>query len=289
MQSWDDARVFLAVIRKGSFTAAARALDLNQSTVSRKIADLESELGQPLFSRSRRSLQATELAERLRSPAERVERAMAGLDRAAAETDRPEGVVRVATAEELTSGLLVPAFGQLRRAHPDIQIELIGGSRVVDLERGDADLALRVVQPTRGDLVSRKVASFEFRPYASRAFIKRSRGAPLEALDWLALDDPQGRMPEARWVDEVVGERRPVLRTNNTLDLALAASEGLGAALLPNALAQRHKNLVPLDAKVVLRRDLWLVAPRALARVARVRAVMAWIMKACGHRPTGRV
>ena len=285
MQSWADGRFFLAVARGGSFTAASRRLGVNQSTVSRRIAELERAIGGELFHRTPREFALSELAVRLVPRAERVEQAMAELARAAEAGDEPSGTVRVATTEELVSAVLVPAFDDLRREFPRIQLELIGGGRVVSIERGAADAALRAVRPSRGELVSRNVASLRYSAYASRGYLRRHRGVALAELDWLALDDPGGRLPEARWVDDLLGARRAVLRTTNTLDLAAAAARGQGVALLPDALAARYDNLAQLDetAPPIVERRLWLVTHRSLSRVARVRAVMGWIAAACAR------
>ena len=283
MGSWDDARIFLAVIRAQSFTGAARSLALNQSTVSRRIAELEGQLGRPLFHRTARAFKPTELALRLRPQAETIEKAMTGWQRLALTEDRPEGVVRVATAEELTSGFLIPALPKLCRDYPGLQLEILGGARLVDLERGEADIAVRVIRPSQGDLVHRRLTTFTYRVFGTRALVRQVRSRSLAEVDWVALDDPQHRIPEAQWVDAQLGTRRPVLRTNNTLDLAHAAAAGLGLALLPDAVATRHRSLVCLSpgSKPILNRDLWIVTPRSLAKVPRVRAVMAWITDVC--------
>ncbi|MCB9618304.1 MAG: LysR family transcriptional regulator [Sandaracinus sp.] len=277
MRDWNDARLFLAVLRAGSFARASRELGLDASTLSRRVAELERSLDAVLFHRTTRSLEPTERALRLAPHAEAMELAAVALRRSASE-DAPEGVVRVTCPEELASGLLVPAFGTLRTAHPEVRLELVGGGRVLDLERGEADVAVRAVRPERGELRAKRLLRVRYRAYASRGYL-RGRARDADALEWLALDDPAGRSPEARWVDEVAGARGPVLRTNDTLDLATVAAAGWGAALLPDAMASRHPNLVPVwpERDATLERALWLVVPRKLARVGRVRAVMAWI------------
>jgi len=277
MRDWNDARLFLAVLRAGNFARAARELRLDASTLSRRIAELERDLDTPLFQRTTRSLEPTEHALRLAPHAEAMELAAVALRRSATE-DAPAGIVRVTCPEELASGLLVPAFGALRRAHPEVRLELVGGGRVLDLERGEADVALRAVRPERGPLVARRVLQARYRAYASRGYL-RGRSREAGTLDWLALDDPSGTAPEARWVLEAAGSRGPILRTNDTLDLAAAAAAGWGATLLPEPLAARHANLVRVwpDAEPPLERSLWIVVPRKLARVARVRAVVRWL------------
>lgn len=286
MQDWDDVRVLLAVLRHGGFTPAAHALGVNQSTVSRRIGELEARLGQALFHRSARAFGPTELAERLRPGAEAAEAAMVALSRAVADPARVAGVVRVATAEELATALLVPAFRALRRAHPDLHLELVGAGQVADLEQGEADVALRVIPPEQGDLLRRAVATVRYAPYASRGYLRGRSDAPLSSLDWLSLFDPRGILPEAEWVRRRLGARAPVLATNNTLDLAAAAAAGTGAALLPDRVAARYDNLIRLEDGAAIERKLWLVVPRALAEVARVRAVMDWIVEACRFEAT---
>ncbi len=284
VEDWDDVRYFLAVARAGGFTAAARRLGVNQSTVSRRIAELEESVGSDLFHRSTREFMPTELAGHLLARAEAIERAVTEFDRAARDTDVPAGIVRVATAEELASALLVPAFPTLRSQHPRVQLQIVGEGRVSRLDRGEADVALRVVRPTRGELIGRRVATFEYAAYASRGYLRRCSGQRLADMEWLSLDDPHGVLPEARWVADLLGPRAPALATNNTLDLALAAARGAGAVLLPGLLADRHANLVRLapDDPPVLSRQLWLVTHRSLAQVARVRVVMDWIAETCG-------
>ncbi|MEM9461893.1 MAG: LysR family transcriptional regulator [Myxococcota bacterium] len=283
IDDWDDVRFFLAVARAGGFTAAARRLGVNQSTVSRRIAELEAAVDGELFHRSTREFTPSELAVRLLEHAEHIERAMAAFDRAAKETDEPVGVVRVATAEELASALLVPSFATLRASYPQVQLQIVGEGRVSRLDRGEADVALRLVRPSQGALVCRRVATLEYAAYASRGYLRRCRNQTLERMDWLSLDDPHGVLPEARWVTDVLRSRAPVLATNNTLDIAAAAARGIGAALLPQLLAAQYDNLVRIEPKTapVLTRSLWLVTHRSLAPIARVRAVMEWIADAC--------
>lgn len=283
MDDWDDVRFFLAVARAGGFTAAARRLGVNQSTVSRRIAELEAAVDGELFHRSTREFGPSELAVRLLEHAEHIEQAIAAFDRAARETDEPAGVVRVATAEELASALLVPSLATLRASYPRVQLQIVGEGRLSRLDRGEADLALRLVRPTRGPLVCRRVATLEYAAYASKGYLRRCRDHSLQRLDWLSLDDPRGVLPEARWVADVLRSRAPVLATNNTLDIAAAAARGVGAALLPQLLATRYDNLVRIEpcATPVLTRQLWLVAHRSLAQLARVRAVMEWIADTC--------
>lgn len=283
MTDWNDVHVFLAVCRTGSFVRAASALGLDASTVSRRIAALERALACSLFQRSTRALTMTDRARRLQPHAETIERTMVALRRDAADPDEARGRVRVAAPEEIVGGALVPALGALLGEHAEIEVELVGAGHVADLERGEADLAIRVVRPEKGELLARRVAKVRYRPYAARSYLRgRSLDDPA-TLDWLALDDPAERAPEARWVSSVRGARGPRLKTNDTRDLAVAAAAGLGAAVLPEAIAARHPELEALwpETSPVVQRSLWLVIPRRLATRASVRIVARWVESTC--------
>jgi DNA-binding transcriptional LysR family regulator len=283
MNDWGDVQIFLALCRTASFARAAAQLAVDASTVSRRVAELERSLGCRLFERSTRAVALTDRAKRLLPHAEEIERAVVAMRREAAEPELAEGRVRVAAPEEIVGGVLVPALSSLLQAHPELRVDLIGAGALADLERGEADVALRVVRPEKGDLVSRRVVSVRYRAYASRSYLRgRSTDAPGD-LEWLALDDPNARSPETHWVRAVCGPNGPRMRTNDTRALAVAAAAGHGAALLPEPIASRHAELTPLwpAGDAVLERTLWLVTPRKLARTARVRAVSRWMEEAC--------
>lgn len=277
--NWEDIRLFLAVLRTRSFTGAARALGQHQSTVSRRVGELERSLGGQLFQRNARSFTLTALAERLRPEAEAVAAAVEKFQRRATERENAAGTVRLATAEELASELLVPALGDLWAAAPEVDLVLDGRSELVPVGPGDADVALRVVRPQQGSLRFRKVGELRYGVFASRDYVGRVRAR--EDWDWLGLDDPAGRAPETQWLAAQIPHRAPRLRTRDTRDLARAAARGWGAALLPEALAMR-RGLVRLEDPEVTR-PLWLVTHEALAEEPRVRAVMNWVAMTCAR------
>ena len=275
---WDEVALFLAVVRAGSFTEAARSLGLHQSTISRRISDLEEDLGGRLFQRSARSFELTPLAARLVPQAEAAEAAMERFRRRAVPPDQPEGTVRLATAEEIAGELLVPALGQLWAKAPKINLVIEGRTELVALGPGAADIALRVVRPEQGNLRFRKVGELRYGIYSSAEYLERSAVTD-GAWHWLALDDPEGRLQETRWLEARSGGGRPRLRCSDTRDLARAAADGWGVAVLPEAIAAR-RDLVCVEA-IELVRTLWLVTHEALVQEARVRAVLDWVVEAC--------
>ena len=275
--NWEDIRLFLAIVRTGSFTGAARALGQHQSTVSRRVGELERNLGGQLFQRNARSFTLTSLAERLRPEAEAVASAVERFEQRALERERAAGTVRLATAEELASELLVPALGELWAAAPEVDLVLDGRTDVVPIGPGGADVALRVVRPEQGSLRFKKVGELRYGVYASPRYLAQM--GEREDWEWLGLDDPQGRTPESQWLAAQAPHRVPKFRTHDTRDLARAAARGWGVALLPEALAQRRSLIQVEDPNLV--RPLWLITHEALVEEPRVRAVLTWVAATC--------
>jgi DNA-binding transcriptional LysR family regulator len=182
--SWDRARSFLATAEAGSFSGAARALGSTQPTVGRQVAQLEAELGVVLFERIGNQLEPTEagleLAEHVRAMAEAAQRVLLT---ATGRSTAVEGLVRLTASQLICAHLLGPVVQRLRREHPGIHLELVAANDVRDLQRREADLAVRNVAPTEPELVSRKVGDRRARFYASPTYLA-SIGHPVSRQDF---------------------------------------------------------------------------------------------------------
>lgn len=272
---WDDLRYFLAVWRQGSFTAAATALGVEQSTVSRRIAALEEALGGLLFDRTREGPQPTALAQEVSPLAERTESEARRVHEVSQGKAREvEGVVRLALVESFAVQLLIPELlGDLLLAHPRLRLDLLTSERTAELGSREADLALRFYRPTDGDLVARKLASLPRAVLAHREYIRGRRRQP-ERLDWIVLALAGAMSEDERYVAEHAGVP-PRLRCTGHLAQVEAVNAGLGVAVLTKVLRRYLPALT--EVKLPLPEpgpvELWLVAPRALRRVARVAAV----------------
>lgn len=272
---WDDVRILLAVLRTGSFTAAARHLGTDQSTVSRRIAALEAEVG-VLFERGARGPRPTELAERWRESAERIDDEMHRMaDVAAGQEPTVRGRVRLATSEGLAIHVLVPeVLPALRAAHPELRVELATSERAVDLASREADIALRFFRGGRGDLVAKKIAAIPTAVLAKRSLARRWRGRPADELPWIVVDVPELDTPEARWVRAHGGEAQ---LTCTSYEVQLAAIRaGLGVGVVPRPMLRAHRELVALDhVPPGPPLELFLVTRRAIRKQPRIAAVMA--------------
>jgi DNA-binding transcriptional LysR family regulator len=171
---WDLYRSFLAVLRLGSLSAAARTLGLTQPTLGRHIAELEAALGQPLFVRSQMGLSPTEAAQSLAPSAEAMEAAAAAFLRTASGgLDEAKGIVRLTASEFVGVEVLPPILTAFREAHPAIAIELAISDTNQDLSRRDADIAVRMARPTQAALVARRLGDVGIGLYAHRRYVAR--------------------------------------------------------------------------------------------------------------------
>lgn len=277
--AWDDVRVLLALLRTKSLAGAGRALGVDRSTMSRRVAALEHALGAKLFLRTREGLRPAAAAERLRPHAERVEAEMRAFEQAAtAKGDRASGVVRVATTEALGAFLVEQGLLDLRREHPDVVVEIIGGNRPVDIARGEAEIALRLVPLEGAALKARCVARLGFGLYAAPSYL-RARGEPrgpddLEGHDVLVPSGELARLPEAKWLTARPGAR-VAFRSSSMPALLAACVAGHGLAVLTRPWGEQTAALAqvfPIDE--LPRRPLWLVVQPDVAKRPEVRVVV---------------
>lgn len=277
LSSWEDVRWFLAVVRAGSFSGAARTLGTDQSTVSRRIALLERALGQPLFERGPRTVRRTTQAEALLEPALAVERAALALEDTARRAEaEPRGLVRIALTEGLAQHVVVPRLlPAFFDAHPEITVHLRTGDEVTDLARHEADVSVRFFRPARGELVGRRVARLPLAVLVARRARRRWARRALADLPWTAYVKDDLETPESRML-KALGVSRTRLACSSLETQIAAVRAGLGVAIAPRALTNALPDLAALDHDDVPdlgALDLFVVTRPALRKVPRVAVV----------------
>lgn len=287
---WDDLRYLLAVARQGSLAKAARELRVDATTVGRRLDVLEKSLGTRLVLRGARTLALTEAAEAVVARAREVEDALRTLHDAVGSEARAVGTVRLTTPEYLAHALVAPSLGDLHARHPGLDLELEVASGLVDVQRGDADLALRLVPPRGDALVVRKLGEVAFTLYASRGYLRR-HGAPrpgdFHGHTVLVYRVGLTSGAEAEELTRLTAGARRLLRSNSTVVLREAAAAGLGVALLPCFTGDRDARLARVGAGVMARRPLWLVVHKDLQQSPRVRAASDWLAELCRKERAG--
>ena len=255
---WDKLKVFHAAAEAGSFTHAGEQLGLSQSAVSRQVSALEQELSVSLFHRHARGLILTEQGELLYRTAHdvfmKLEAARAKLTDS---REKPHGELKVTTTPGIGIHWLTPRLGEFIDLFPDIRITLITTDEELDLAMREADVAIRLRQPTQPDLIQRKLFSVHFHAYASPEYLKRV-GTPrtLEELDnhriiLLGGSTVPVYLQNRNWLTEVrrngKGPREPRASSiNNIMGVLRACQRGLGIALLPDYLVEENVGLVQL-------------------------------------------
>ncbi len=275
--SWHLFRAFLAVVREGSLSNAARVLGTTQPTVGRQVAALEASLSVKLFTRSLDGLLPTEAGLRLVAPAEAMASAAEAAQRSVSgEVDEERGTVRITASELIGSEVLPSILTGLRARHPQISVELALSNRNEDLLRGDADIAVRMVRPTQGTLIAKQVGRIDVGLYGHRHYFEtHSMPRKVDDLRQHALIGYDHDKAHARMAENIAPTfTRNLLAFRSDSDLAqlaaLRAAFGIGPSQL--GIARRDSNLVPvLQAELVFSMDVWIAMHPDLRSNRRVR------------------
>jgi DNA-binding transcriptional LysR family regulator len=285
---WDDVRLFLALHRERTLAGAGVRVALDPSTLSRRLAALEEELGARLFDRTREGLAPTAAAELLLPAAEEMEAAQLRFARDASGFEREaEGVVRLSVPPGVADAFVGPALARLFAKHPRIRVELDASVRLLDLTRREADLAIRTIRPQSGELVMLKLSASPWTPMVASA--RAATLGPVKRwsdVRWIGWGDDLMALPPARWLSKNLVGAEPLLRTSHIAAQVSAVEAGLGAALLPLAYT-RVCRVAPLRYVKGLRGSIealpvnenWLVGHRALRSVPRVAAVWDFLVE----------
>lgn len=282
---WNDLKFFVAVAEHGSTVAAARALGVNQSTVQRRIAELERRIGRPLVQRHASGYKLSEFGEGMLAHAERVAAAAHDLEQhlRSAEQDA-NGVIRVTCPEPLASKLSANGlFERFRARYPQLRVEFMFSDKYLDLMKGEADVALRSGDTDDGELIARKIGDSIWAVYASRGYLDK-HGQPREIAELgqhalIGFDRSMANHRAMQWLAEVAADARFAVRSDSVLGVMNAAKAGLGLAPLPCALGNAELDLVRVLGPIAELTRIWRILTRAdLRRTPRVAAFFDFVV-----------
>jgi len=287
MFDWDDLRIFEVLARTGSLSAAARDLGVNHATVSRRIAALEAALGLQLVRRLARSIPLT-------AQGEAVARLAADMGHTAQAVERQarrfstgvSGEVSVSLPPALASDFLAERLPGLLALHPDLAVTLKATSSVSSLERGEADIALRLVRPDGPAQIVRRLGVMRLGLFAAPDMAR----LPPDTWRFILSGEDQAALPHQAWLSRYRGDRPVVMRSSDVHSQIAAARAGLGVAALPFFMV-RDEGLDQVDAgAAVPSRAIWLVVHAGVRKAAAVRATSDWLVEAfatsCLRPPT---
>lgn len=277
--NWDDMRVFLAIVREGNLSAAARVLKVTQPTVGRRLKALEEALSARLFDRLPDGFAPTAAGVELLPLAEEMERTADALQRRGATlADRLSGTVRLSVFETIAQ-FLTDHLVAIRERLPEIEIELSVAHRNANLSKREADLVLRECLPENPGLIARKLESMAYAVYGARRFVATRPAARTEAryqeCPWVGFDDEHSHFASQRWLIGKLGGHLASVRVNNGLVLHDAVRKGAGLGVLPCFAGDQDPALARLTPPIAeLTAMQHLIVHRDLRRVPSVRAVM---------------
>lgn len=283
--NWDDVRIFLAVARAGQFLGAAKRLELNHATVSRRIAALEEALRAKLFRRLTTGSELTPAGTRFLDIAERMEADMiAARSTLAGEGDDISGTVRIGAPDGFGVAFLARHLGELTAAYRELTIQLVPVPRSFSLSRREADIAITVERPTEGRLVAGKLVDYTLGLFASRAYAE-AHGLPRSVAE-LSNHTLIGYVPDLivspplDYDAEFSPDWHSTFAISSALGQAEAVRAGAGIGILHTFIARSMPELMPVDIVAPIRRAYWLVYHETVRPLRRVQLVAGYITKA---------
>lgn len=273
---WDLFQSLHAVLEAGTLSAAAKLRGLTQPTLGRHIETLEQRLGSPLFLRSPRGLQPTDLALELRPHLnEMAAAASAAVRDASGAADSIVGSVRITAADMVGAEVIAPMLAQFHEAHPGTIIELMMSNTTDDLSRREADIAVRMTPPTQSALVAKKVGEITMAFYATAEYLER-HGSPtsfaeLKTHAVIGFDSPSYNLRELPGINMEVTRETFTFRCDSDVAQFAAIRAGFGIGVCQDILGRRY-GLTPVMPDVsVFRMGCWIVMHENLRANRRMR------------------
>jgi DNA-binding transcriptional LysR family regulator len=291
LSDWDGVRIFLQVVRQGSFRAAAEHLGQSVNALRRHVQELERQLGVPLITRHVDGVRMTPEGAEVFAAAERMEVASYGLMRARDRVDPAvSGEVRLAVTEGLGTFWISPRLVDFQRSYPKLVIDMSCATHSADVLRLEADASVQLTRPTSPDLKVVKLGRMHAMPFAAKSYVERY-GTPrtmeellrhricMQVTEYLPITKDYDRyfpgVPQPGFV---------AMRTNIGSAHYWAIAKGAGIGLLPSYIFAIGADIVPVDIGMIFPTDIWLAYHPDAARIPRVRRLLDWVIDSFNPR-----
>jgi DNA-binding transcriptional LysR family regulator len=271
MIDWRDLHYFAALADAGSLSAAARQIGVEHATISRRVAALEQDMGLKLVDRRGRRLKLTEEGEKIAAVARRMNEEALAIGRVKAASSSLIAEVTVSAPPAYANFALVAPLARLSRSHPGLKIRLIGEKRYASLDSREADIAVRLGRPEKGDFAIRMIGTLPFALYATADYLAEN-----QPEDWtfIAYDESMNDAPQQVWLKGFAAGREIGIRASSLEAQAHFAGLGAGIACLPEFAARPHTDLVAISTTdQPMAREIWLVTHNDVRNVPAIRAV----------------
>lgn len=290
MLQLDNLQIFLAVARTGSLAGAAKKLDVNTTTIYRRLRRYEQDLGVRLFNRSENGHILTTAGEDMYATALHIEEKMHELMlRLEGNTSELAGRLNVTTTQVIAEYLVVPHLPDFRQQYPDIIVELHTSRQRMDLSKRQADLAIRSTLSPPDHLVGHLLLRDQWSLCVSKEYSNRY-GKPGSLADFedhhfILADEELGNFSTMQWLHDNVPTSSVVLTSNSLATVHHAVRTGLGLGLIPDYIHTQDDQLVVLNLQIpVISGEIWLLMHPDMRPNARTRAFADFIRKTFEHR-----
>lgn len=275
---WNDIRLLLVLQREGSLRATARQLNVDVSTISRRLSAAEATLQTRLFIRTSSGYQATAAGltflESAQTICGHIHHMLHSTQNSAQSIS---GTVRITSVDFIFSLWLVKHMADFKQQHPQLTLELLNDNRDLSFNQSEADIAIRLARPERdAALFMRKVGELGWAVYGHPEH-PAVRAADWPQQAWLSYTDDLAHVPEMRWLQQLQLKQPAALQSSHLETLIHACKHGVGLAVLPCMLAN-EAGLKQLSDEPVLFREVWLLSHRQTAQLARFEAVYNWLI-----------
>jgi len=290
LPEWTDLRFFLELARAGTLSGASRRLDVEHTTVARRIDRLEHQLDATLFDRSREGYELTEVGQALLPHAEAMEgAALAAAEQIGGAEVAVHGVVRLGVPEVYGVKVVAPLLARLLEQHPELQIDLLALPRFANLANREADLGVMLDPPSTGRYVVTRLATFRFYLYAAPSYLARHapirEQADLARHDFVDYVQDQLASRELSYLNELGFTPRRRMCCSGMMAQLEAAALGMGLMMAPPYAVPGDGRLVPVLPDFFAERSFWLAAPSDLFRLRRVRVVWDMLREYADSQP----
>ena len=285
LTDWNWVRVFLAVCEKGSLSAAARSLGMSQPTLSRHIQQMETKTGLNLFKRTTQGLIPTDAAQNLLAPCQQMQELAHSLERELSGQKRQlQGNIRISANELVGVYLLPAAITEFQNMHPEVNLELLIDNEVSNLNKREADIALRMFRPSQVNLVVKRLPNLPLAMFGQNDYLKKY-GTPKSVADLLdhkliGFDEVSSYLDLAAQRGWPLKRDSFVIRTDNLLTQIALLKSGAGLVVTHKALGDALPNVKQVVAGIdIPELEFWLVCHSDVHYNRAIREFMLFLSK----------
>ena len=276
--NWDDLRVVATINRTGSFTRAAALLEVDETTISRRLARIEATLGVTLFAASHGRREPTEDCRRILRHLAVMEQATEAIDAILTAPNAAQRRLRLSTIGAIAHFYLAPALPELLEAEPELALSIDTSDHNIAMSRWEADFALRLGRPSRGDFTVRRIGTLQF------ALVRPSDPGARPLL--AAYPEVLMETPEMQALQSLLGNVRSRLETSDLELTRRFLASGRGIGVVPDRLARSLAGNPAIEIEPLeVTRDVWLLSQPHLRDDSLARSVSEWCTRQFASMP----